>query len=195
MYNYNYQELFHYGMPKRSGRYPYGSGDRPYQDREGSSPKKKRVSRRERRAEKKAAKTQEKLRRQMIEQKKAEIQEQRRQAEEKARHDADKARVLREGTALELMQYRNELSNAELEAAIKRLELNKKLSGYSQKEIKTNFDKMNDFMEKAKKVNGWATTGIDTYRNVQTIMNLLDGAVKNAQKQENKQNQQKKKSG
>lgn len=26
-------ELYHYGIPKRSGRYPYGSGDRPYQDR------------------------------------------------------------------------------------------------------------------------------------------------------------------
>ena len=24
-------ELFHYGMPKRSGRYPYGSGENPYQ--------------------------------------------------------------------------------------------------------------------------------------------------------------------
>lgn len=24
-------ELLHYGMPRRSGRYPYGSGDRPYQ--------------------------------------------------------------------------------------------------------------------------------------------------------------------
>lgn len=25
------QDIFHYGMPRRSGRYPYGSGDRPYQ--------------------------------------------------------------------------------------------------------------------------------------------------------------------
>lgn len=24
-------ELYHYGMPRRSGRYPYGSGERPYQ--------------------------------------------------------------------------------------------------------------------------------------------------------------------
>lgn len=24
-------ELYHFGMPRRSGRYPYGSGDRPYQ--------------------------------------------------------------------------------------------------------------------------------------------------------------------
>lgn len=25
-------ELYHYGMPRRSGRYPWGSGERPYQD-------------------------------------------------------------------------------------------------------------------------------------------------------------------
>lgn len=30
-------ELYHFGIPHRSGRYPYGSGERPYQDREGSS--------------------------------------------------------------------------------------------------------------------------------------------------------------
>lgn len=27
-------ELYHYGIKRRSGRYPWGSGDRPYQDRE-----------------------------------------------------------------------------------------------------------------------------------------------------------------
>lgn len=27
-------ELFHIGVKRRSGRYPYGSGERPYQDRE-----------------------------------------------------------------------------------------------------------------------------------------------------------------
>lgn len=28
------QDIFHYGMPRRSGRYPYGSGDRPFQSNE-----------------------------------------------------------------------------------------------------------------------------------------------------------------
>ena len=27
----NEDELIHYGMPRRSGRYPYGSGKDPYQ--------------------------------------------------------------------------------------------------------------------------------------------------------------------
>ena len=28
---YSGDELLHYGMPRRSGRYPWGSGDDPYQ--------------------------------------------------------------------------------------------------------------------------------------------------------------------
>lgn len=27
-------EIYHYGIKRRSGRYPYGSGTRPFQDRE-----------------------------------------------------------------------------------------------------------------------------------------------------------------
>lgn len=29
-------EIYHFGIKKRSGRYPYGSGERPYQDRKRS---------------------------------------------------------------------------------------------------------------------------------------------------------------
>lgn len=36
MYKYptRSNEIYHYGIKRRSGRYPYGSGKRPYQDRE-----------------------------------------------------------------------------------------------------------------------------------------------------------------
>lgn len=33
-------ELYHYGVPRKSGRYPYGSGKEPYQD----NPKKRRLN-------------------------------------------------------------------------------------------------------------------------------------------------------
>lgn len=39
-------ELYHYGIPRRSGRYPWGSGDKPYQSRE-----ERREARRQRRRE------------------------------------------------------------------------------------------------------------------------------------------------
>lgn len=34
------EELYHYGIPRKSGRYPYGSGKEPYQD----DPKKRRLN-------------------------------------------------------------------------------------------------------------------------------------------------------
>lgn len=34
------EELYHYGIPRKSGRYPYGSGREPYQD----NPKKRRLN-------------------------------------------------------------------------------------------------------------------------------------------------------
>lgn len=36
----NAEELYHYGIPRKSGRYPYGSGKEPYQ----SNPKKRRLN-------------------------------------------------------------------------------------------------------------------------------------------------------
>ena len=30
-----YDELYHYGTPRHSGRYPWGSGDDPYQHEKG----------------------------------------------------------------------------------------------------------------------------------------------------------------
>lgn len=50
MRNNGATELYHYGMPERSGRYAWGSGDRPYQRLEGK------VSKMEDRLKKKFAK-------------------------------------------------------------------------------------------------------------------------------------------
>lgn len=176
MYNYNYQELFHYGMPKRSGRYPYGSGDRPYQSSGGISLKRvsssTRMSFKERRAAKKAA-----AQKVEVEKKKQEEQEAQR------RHAANKERILREGTATELKEYANELSNAEFEAALKRLELNRKLNSYTKSEIQTTFDKVDKFMLKAGKVNNWATTSINAYENSQKLMKIFKQLSEQAQKQ------------
>ena len=35
------KELMHFGMPRRSGRYPWGSGERPYQGDDAVVKKKK----------------------------------------------------------------------------------------------------------------------------------------------------------
>lgn len=179
-YNYNYNELYHYGIPRRSGRYPYGSGDRPYQSSGGVSTRKVsrsgRLTIRQRIANRRAAA-----------QKASKEKEMKREQEARAQHERNKERVLREGTALELKEYANELSNAELESAIKRLELNKKLNSYSKKEVQTTFDKVDNFMSKAGKVNNWATTSINAYNNVQQFKKIYDELYKQAQKQAGKE--------
>lgn len=40
------EELYHFGIPRRSGRYPWGSGDRPFQSSGGKSSKTERKKQR-----------------------------------------------------------------------------------------------------------------------------------------------------
>lgn len=52
-------EIFHYGMPERSGRYAWGSGDRPYQRLEGKASRmEKRLKRRFEKADKRTSSAQ-----------------------------------------------------------------------------------------------------------------------------------------
>lgn len=180
MYNYNYKELFHYGMPKRSGRYPYGSGDRPYQSSGGVSSKitskPSRMTFKEKKAAKKASA-----------QKAEEEKKKREEQEATRRHEENRERVLKEGTATELKEYASELSNAEFEAALKRLELNRRLNSYTKSEIQTTFDKVDKFMSKANKVNNWASTTINAYENSQKLMKMFDQLTKQAQQQAEKE--------
>lgn len=53
----NSNELYHFGIPRRSGRYPWGSGDRPFQSSGGKAS----TSKEERRKTKKANKANKKI--------------------------------------------------------------------------------------------------------------------------------------
>lgn len=120
-----------------SGRYPLGSGDRPYQKYEDS---RKRSSggiggyikaRKARKAETQRLKAEEQERERKLE-----------EAREKQKLDAEKEKVLRSGTAQDLMKYQGRLTNQELNMAAERLRLERQISSYSSDEIKTNLDKL-----------------------------------------------------
>lgn len=148
-----------------SGRYPLGSGERPYQKYEGSGGRSGGISGyiRSRRAKKAEAKEQkernEELRKRMEEEQK------------KRQHDADRERVLREGTATEVMKYQGELTNQELQNAFTRLNLESQLRGLSQKEMKTAMDKVDGIMKTIKTGTEWAKIGTDTYNTFAAIYN------------------------
>lgn len=162
-------EIYHYGIPRRSGRYPWGSGDRPFQSAKGDI---KKVQQRDtgisgyirkKKQEKADAAAQkernEQLRRAMEEEQK------------KRHHDADKERVLREGSATEVLKYQGELTNQELQNAVNRLTSESKLREFSQNEMKSAIDKVDEIMKFVKTGTDWAKIGTETYNTFASIYN------------------------
>lgn len=110
-------ELYHYGVPRKSGRYPYGSGKEPYQD----NPKKRRLNKDES-APKAISKRPESIwakhRRLQAEKRNAELREAKRKAAVRAEEEQKK-----EEAAKPPSQKAKEMSDEELIRAINRLRL------------------------------------------------------------------------
>lgn len=110
-------ELYHYGVPRKSGRYPYGSGKEPYQD----NPKKRRLNKDES-APKAISKRPESIwakhRRLQAEKRNTELREAKRKAAVRAEEERKK-----EEAAKPPSQKAKEMSDEELVRAINRLRL------------------------------------------------------------------------
>lgn len=162
--NNNY--LCHYGKghddspPGRgSGRYAWGSG---------KSGKKHKNGIREYITSKKQAKQA------------AEAEKRAKLEEERKKHlEVDKERVLREATATEVLQYKNQLTNAELINALNRIKWTNELSSISQKELSSGWTKVDSVMDKVGKINNWTTTGLNAYRNIERILKIFEDSTKN----------------
>lgn len=167
----NQYDLYHTGVKRRSGRYPWGSGARPYQSMEGRSSRKSISSfirdQRSKKQQAAVAKMQEEAKRKAAE-----------AAEEKRRHDADKERVLREGSATEVLKYRGEASNQELQNALTRLNLEASLKKISEKEQKAAMDSIDAIMQNIKTVTNWTKIGTDAYNTLADIYNATESGQK-----------------
>lgn len=152
--NYNFY-LVHGGPG--SGRYPLGSGDRPYQKLEGS--RRKTSGGILSYIKSKKAKKPENVQKPMTEE------------ERKRQYEAEKERVLKRGTASEIMRYQGELTNQELQNAVTRLNLETQLINLSKNEIQTKMDKIDSVMKTVKTGNEWAKIGTDTYNTFAKIYN------------------------
>lgn len=153
-----------------SGRYPLGSGERPYQSLEGSGGglfRKRGGFLGRLRERKEMRERNEELRRAME------------TARKEREFEMDKDRVLREGSALEVMRYKGKISNNELQAAVTRLNLESQLEGYAAKETKTALEKFDTIMKTVKTGTEWAKIGTDTYNTFAAIYNATpDGQNK-----------------
>lgn len=93
--------------------------------------------------------------------------------QEQEEFEAGKKKALQSGTATEILKYKGHLTNNELDTAIKRLDFETTLSNLSAKEVKTGFDKAEDFMNKVDRARKMTDKGIDAYNTTARIMNAF----------------------
>ena len=193
-------ELYHYGVPRKSGRYPYGSGKEPYQD----NPKKRRLNKDEsapkaqpnskKIAQKSSSKKPESIwakhRRLQAEKRDAEIKE----AKRKAAIQAEEERKKKEA-AKPASQKAKEMSDEELIRAINRLRLEQTYmsmvnpSNQQSQKINTTVDKGKRLIDKMKSgskdiadlsqnIGNIMGGAQKAYANYQSIMKLMEIAKK-----------------
>lgn len=157
-YNYN-NELYHHGRLNQR----WGVKNGPPYPLSRNTVKKAYGSRKARKAAEKQAK-------------KEQEERARREAEEKeaARKAADKERVLREGTATEVLMYRSELTNQQLNEAINRIKYTNQLSDLSKSELERGWNAINEVMKKVGNVKDWTKTGVELWENIDKALKLLD---------------------
>lgn len=110
---------------------------------------------------------------------KEEAEKRKKEEEYKRQHDADKDRVLREGTATEVLQYVGEISNQQLQEALNRISWTAKLEQYAQKESDQGWQAVNSIMKKIGDVKDWGRIGLD-------ILKMVDEASRLSQKDQDK---------
>lgn len=97
---------------------------------------------------------------------------------EKKAHDADKERVLKEGTAQEVLKYKNELTNKELNDALNRIKWTNELNSISKQEMEKGWRAVDDVMKKVGMVSNWTSTGINAYKNADQVKKIFDDLSK-----------------
>lgn len=158
--------LIHYGIPKRSGRYPYGSGKRPFQSSGGGIPVKKKSN---------IFSLKSKSSRKPNE----ENQKQKDPEEEKRKYAAEKERAIKEGNASDVMKFKGDLTNQQMQDALNRIRLENQLSEISNKEIKKGMDKIDTIMKSVQTVTNWGKIGTDTWNLLASIYNATPEGQEN----------------
>lgn len=174
-------ELYHYGIPRKSGRYPYGSGKEPYQD----DPKKRRLNKDES-APKAISKRPESIwakhRRLQAEKRNAELREAKRKAAVRAEEERKKEEASKPPS-----QKAKEMSDEELVRAINRLRLeqtymsmlNPSNQQSQQQQAQQQAQKIKTTVDKGKRLIDKMKSGSKDIADLsQNIGNIMGGAQK-----------------
>ena len=165
-----------------SGRYPLGSGERPYQKYEGTGKKFSLASVKDYIKSKLKKKSQTR----------STINQQTNQTQNTQQSnqltDEQKRKIIREGTADDVLKIKTQLTNNELQEAQIRLNLEKQLKQLSKEDREKAFKTVDDTINKMSTVVGWAQKGLQAYNTITAVSNTVKKAtVKPQQSSQKKQ--------
>lgn len=103
----------------------------------------------------------------------AALEKARQARKEKAEFEANKEKVLKSGSATDVLKYKGKLTNQELQTALTRINLEQQLSQISAKEVKSGMDKVTSAMNKVEKATQAVNKGINAYNTVAKVSNSL----------------------
>lgn len=103
---------------------------------------------------------------------------------ERKQYEEEKQKALKSGKASDILKYKGDLTNQELQSAIARLDWEKRLGEMSSKEVETNWDKMDKIMDKVGKVTGYVNKGVDAYNAIDKALKIFDKDKKDKEKKD-----------
>lgn len=92
---------------------------------------------------------------------------------EREAHEANRENVLKSGNATEVLKYKGELSNNELQDVLNRIQKEDQLIARSSKDVKTATDKVDDIINKLDRARGWTEKGVAAYNTAAKIINAF----------------------
>lgn len=97
---------------------------------------------------------------------------------ERKKYEEEKEKALKSGKASEILKYKGDLTNDQLQKAVGRLDWEKRLNEMSAKEVQTNWDKVDKIMDKVGKVTGYVNKGVDAYNAIERVRKIFEDREK-----------------
>lgn len=171
------------GSLTEEGRRRYGIGPAREKGKEGEKEQKKEgviKALKRRSAEKKRAKQRkaalEKARQARAQKAEAKRQAEMKEAEEKKKAEEfarEKERILRSGDPKQIIEYKDNLTDGEIQNALNRIRNENDIKSYVRESEKTGFDKIDNIMAKAATATNWAYTGMAWYNITADLYNTF----------------------
>lgn len=168
--------LEHVGVKGKSGRYPWGSGDRPYQRLEGTSQMPSRTARHAydkkrkalaKQAEKAQAKQQKKQQKADIKAAKEEAKKKEDERKEQERIQKEKDEALKDPRKFDAARKKYDFSEEEVNKALSNFEWDKKIETYS-------IEKMQRAQRKIDTMLGYGERAVNFYNFAASVVNSID---------------------